>query len=103
MHSFSSGYSTLSDLFYQFLGEYKENEEMNKNSKSFVLFFLLTSGKNTSQFQITEKIILQVKTKCSLFFLQETYTGGSNLFSALHSQIKIHLIWNSYLPAVMVT
>lgn len=67
-------------------------KERTKTQSLLYFFFLLTSGKNTSQFQITEKIILQVKTKRSLFFLQETYTGGSNLFSALHSQIKIHLI-----------
>lgn len=95
MHSFSSGYSMLSDLLYQLLGGYKENEGKNKNHKVFCTSPhppLLTNGKNTSQFQIAEKIVLQIKTKLSLFFLQESYTGGSNLFSALLSQIKIHLI-----------
>lgn len=68
-------------------------KERTKSHKRFCTFFplLLTNGKNTSLFQITENIFLQMKTKLSFSFLQEAYTGGSKLFQ--HSTHKLKFIY----------
>lgn len=48
--------------------------------------------KTTSEFHISEKNFLHIKTKkLRLSFLQQGYTGGSKVFLAFHFQIKHHL------------
>lgn len=65
-------------------------ERKKTPTKSFVLFFfLLTNGKTTSQFQIAEKIFLQIKAKLSPFFIRLTLVVPNHL---QHSTHKLKLI-----------
>lgn len=78
--------------FIKFTKEYKKNEGKIKKTQTTQLCFWL-GEKNTSQFQILKKIFLQKNPKKPrLAFLQQGCTHGSKVFSAFHSQIKLHLI-----------